>query len=56
MTTDALARPVKTALEEIQNFSLLVGRTFVSFVRPPGYWRDTFVQMDVIGVQSLSIV
>ena len=36
--------------------SLLVARTFGAIVRPPLYWRDTFVQMDIIGVQSLSIV
>lgn len=56
MTTATLTRPVKSVLLGIQNFSLLVGRTFVAFVRPPLYWRDTFVQMDAIGVQSLSIV
>lgn len=56
MTTATLTRPVKTALWEVQNLSILVGRTFKAFVRPPLYWRDTWVQMDVIGVQSLVIV
>ena len=56
MTTATLTRPVKSALLEIQNLTLLVGRTFTAFVRPPLYWRDTWVQMDVIGVQSLLIV
>jgi phospholipid/cholesterol/gamma-HCH transport system permease protein len=56
MTTATLSRPVKSALLGIQNMSILVGRTFVAIFRPPLYWRDTFVQMDVIGVQSLSIV
>lgn len=56
MTTATLTRPVKSALLGVQNLSLLVGRTFAAFVRPPFYWRDTFVQMDAIGVQSLSIV
>lgn len=56
MTTAALTRPVKSALWEVQNLSILVGRTFIAFVRPPLYWRDVWVQMDVIGVQSLVIV
>lgn len=56
MTTATLTRPVKSALLEIQNLTILVGRTLVAFVRPPLYWRDTWVQMDVIGVQSLLIV
>ncbi len=56
MTTATLTRPIKTALEEIQNLSILTGRTVSAFVRPPFYWRDTWVQMDVIGVQSLVIV
>jgi phospholipid/cholesterol/gamma-HCH transport system permease protein len=55
-TTAALTRPIKIALEEVQNYSILVGRTFAAFVRPPLYWRDTFVQMDLLGVQSLVIV
>lgn len=56
MTTATLTRPVKSALLEVQNLTILVGRTLVAFVRPPLYWRDTWVQMDVIGVQSLLIV
>lgn len=56
MTTATLTRPVKSALLEIQNLTILVGRTLTAFVRPPLYWRDTWVQMDVIGVQSLLIV
>jgi phospholipid/cholesterol/gamma-HCH transport system permease protein len=56
MTTATLSRPLKSALLGIQNMSILVGRTFAAFVRPPFYWRDTFVQMDVLGVQSLVIV
>lgn len=56
MTTASLSRPVKSALLGVQNISILVGRTFAAFVRPPLYWRDTFVQMDVLGVQSLVIV
>ncbi|MGH7563765.1 MAG: MlaE family ABC transporter permease [Gemmatimonadota bacterium] len=56
MTTTTLTRPVKTALLEVQNFTILVGRTLSAFVRPPLYWRDTWVQMDILGVQSLLIV
>jgi len=56
MTTATLSRPVKSALLGVQNMSILVGRTLVAMVRPPFYLRDTFVQMDVLGVQSLVIV
>lgn len=56
MATAALTRPIKSALLEIQNISILTGRTFASVVKRPFYWRDTWVQMDVIGVQSLVIV
>jgi phospholipid/cholesterol/gamma-HCH transport system permease protein len=56
VTTATLTRPIKSALEEIQNLSILTGRTVSAFVRPPFYWRDTWVQMDHIGVQSLVIV
>ncbi|HUP19047.1 MAG TPA: ABC transporter permease [Gemmatimonadota bacterium] len=56
MTTESITRPVKSTLVGVQNFSLLVGRTVASFFRPPFYLRDTFVQMDAIGVQSLAIV
>jgi phospholipid/cholesterol/gamma-HCH transport system permease protein len=56
VTTATLTRPIKTALQEIQNLSILIGRTVSAFFRPPFYWRDTWVQMDVIGVGSLIIV
>lgn len=56
MAVAAISRPIKRALGEVQNYSILVGRTFAAVVRRPQYWRDTFVQMDVIGVQSLLIV
>lgn len=56
MTTLTLTQPIKTGLAEVQNFSLLVGRTLTAFVRPPLYWRDVWVQMDAVGVQSLLIV
>ena len=56
MAAVSITRPIKLALEEVQNYSILVGRTIGAIVRRPQYWRDTFVQMDVIGVQSLVIV
>lgn len=56
VTTAALTRPVKSGLAGVQNYSILVGRTFEAFFRRPMYLRDTFVQMDAIGVQSLAIV
>jgi phospholipid/cholesterol/gamma-HCH transport system permease protein len=56
MTSAALTRPLKSALEEVQNLSIMIGRTFAAFITPPLYWRDIWVQMDVIGVQSLVIV
>lgn len=56
MTTATLTRPVKSTLLGVQEYSLLVGRTFVSFFRRPFYWRDLFVQADSIGVGSLAIV
>lgn len=56
MTTATLTRPIKLGLEEIQGATLMVWRTFLSFFRPPLYWRDIWVQMDTIGVQSLVIV
>lgn len=56
MTTLTLTQPIKAGLAEVQNLSLLVGRTLTAFVRPPFYWRDVWVQMDAVGVQSLLIV
>ena len=56
MAFASATRPVKLALEEVQNYSILVGRTFAALFRRPQYWRDTFVQMDAIGVQSVLIV
>ena len=56
MTPAAPPRPAKAALLEARTRPLLVGRTFAAFVRPPFYWRDVWVQMDAIGVQSLVIV
>jgi len=56
MSANPVSRTVKLALEEVQDYSILVGRTFLAIGRRPQYWRDTFVQMDVIGVHSLLIV
>lgn len=56
MTAATITAPIKSALEEIQNLSILTGRTLAAFVTPPFYWRDVWVQMDTLGVQSLVIV
>lgn len=40
---------------EVQNFTLLATRSIASFFRQPLYLRETFQQMDIVGVGSLSI-
>ncbi len=39
-----------------QEFLFLAGRAFSNLVRSPHYYDDVFLQMDIIGVGSLSIV
>lgn len=39
-----------------QEFLLLAGQAFRNLVLPPHYHDDVFLQMDIIGVQSLPIV
>lgn len=56
MTTATLTRPIKSSLLAVQSLSLLIARTMLSFFQRPFYWRDVFVQMDAIGVQSILIV
>lgn len=46
----------KLIIKDIQDASLLTGKVISGIVRGPVYWRDTLVQMDKIGVQSLPIV
>jgi phospholipid/cholesterol/gamma-HCH transport system permease protein len=47
---------LKLALRSIQEFSRLSYQAFGSLMSPPRYWRDTWDQMDSIGVGSLVIV
>jgi phospholipid/cholesterol/gamma-HCH transport system permease protein len=53
---DALSIRVKGALLSIQEFSKLSYAALGSLLSRPRYWRDTFDQMDSIGVGSLTIV
>jgi phospholipid/cholesterol/gamma-HCH transport system permease protein len=47
---------VSLVVYEIQEAALLAGRAFRGAVRRPFYIRETFQQMDVLGVGSVSIV
>jgi phospholipid/cholesterol/gamma-HCH transport system permease protein len=45
-----------TALLEIQSYTLLACRTIANLFSPPFYWREMVLQMDRIGVGSVTIV
>ena len=45
-----------TLVEEVQAFTLLSGRAVTNLFRRPRYIKDTFQQMDEIGVKSVSII
>ena len=47
---------LKRTVLHIQEFTMLSYRGFANLLTPPRYWQDTFDQMDVIGVGSLTIV
>jgi phospholipid/cholesterol/gamma-HCH transport system permease protein len=47
---------LKDYVAGVQEFFYLTMRSFYSLVRPPIYVRDIFIQMDVIGVGSLTII
>ena len=47
---------LKRTVLHIQEFTMLSYRGFVNLLTPPRYWQDTFDQMDIIGVGSLTIV
>lgn len=49
---DFLKKPVAT----VQDFYVLTGRAFKSVFQAPHYLDDLFMQMDIIGVGSLTIV
>jgi phospholipid/cholesterol/gamma-HCH transport system permease protein len=53
---DSVSLRLKLALLSIQEFSKLSFQAFASLLSRPRYWRDTFEQMDSIGVGSLTIV
>ena len=46
----------KAAVKEVQDLSFLAGKAFVSMFRRPFYVRDILLQMDTIGVGSLTVV
>jgi phospholipid/cholesterol/gamma-HCH transport system permease protein len=47
---------LKAAVKEVQDLSVLTGKTFTSMFRRPFYVRDILLQMDLIGVGSLTVV
>src|SRR5437870_6382655 len=47
---------LKAAVKEVQDLSFLAGKTFASMFRRPFYVRDILMQMDLIGVGSLTVV
>jgi phospholipid/cholesterol/gamma-HCH transport system permease protein len=53
---DTFSLRLKRVLVSLQEFSRLSYDAFKSLLSRPRYWRDTFEQMDTIGVGSLTIV
>jgi phospholipid/cholesterol/gamma-HCH transport system permease protein len=51
-----MARRVKRAVLEVQEYLLLVGQVFRGIVSRPIYTRDIIEQLDVIGIGSLTVV
>jgi len=49
---DFLKGPVAT----LQDFCVLSGRALKAIFQPPHYWDDIMMQMDILGVGSLTIV
>jgi len=47
---------IKGFILGLQDFIFLTARSCLNVVRPPLYIRDTFIQMDTIGVGSLTII
>lgn len=48
--------PVTNAIFQIQELTLLTWRALRSVFRPPLYWREMLVQMDLLGFGSLTII
>jgi phospholipid/cholesterol/gamma-HCH transport system permease protein len=46
----------KSYVASVQEFFLLSSQAAANLVRPPFYLRDVFIQMDTIGVGSLTII
>ena len=46
----------KAAIKEVQDLSLLAAKAFASMFRRPFYVRDILMQMDLIGVGSLTVI
>src|SRR5262244_482722 len=52
----AMALSPKAAVKEVQDLSFLTARAFASIFQRPFYVRDILLQMDLIGVGSLTVV
>ena len=46
----------KAAIKEVQDISFLTAKAFGSAFRHPYYLRDILIQMDLIGVGSLTVI
>jgi phospholipid/cholesterol/gamma-HCH transport system permease protein len=55
-TMATMALSPKAAVKEVQDLSFLTARAFASIFRRPFYVRDILLQMDMIGVGSLTVV
>lgn len=53
--TNPLADRIKSRVLDVQEFSILSVRAIANLFRPPIYWNDMLMQMDIIGVGSLPI-
>lgn len=51
-----LGDSLKRGVLALQEFILLAGRAIANIFRRPHYWRDVWMQADIIGVGSLPIV
>jgi len=47
---------LKATVKEVQDLSFLTGKAFVAIFRRPFYVRDILMQMDLIGVGSVTVV
>ncbi len=56
MAIDTIDKTAKHIVLTVQDYSLFAFRATANLVRPPIYWPDFFIQSDIIGVGSTSIV